>query len=112
MNHLFVSVDSQPLSVNVITHPVIIYDNNDNVIQQSFSSIFALKLNCYPLWFQAISLVSDQSSISEHVIIFPLLLNSKTQAESEAEISKKTLHHSAIQLPFTHTFAALQLHTS
>ena len=112
VDHSSVFMDPQSSSADVMVHPVTIHDDDDDVIQQSFSSASASRLSCYLLWFWAISLVSDQSSTSGHVTVPLSSSNSETQAGSETEISKEVSHHSAIQSPSAHTFAAQQLHAS
>ena len=113
MDHSSVSVDFQSSPADVVVHSVIIHDDDDDdVIQQSFSPASASRSSHYPLRSQAISPASDQPPTSGHVTVPPSLLNSETQAGSEAEISREVSHHSAIQSPSAHTFAVQQLHAS
>ena len=50
VNHSSVSVNPQPSSADVVTHPVTIHNDGDDVIQQSSSPAPALKSGHYPLW--------------------------------------------------------------
>ena len=49
MNYSSVSTDSQPSPADVIAHLIIIYNDNNDMIQQSFSSASVLKSSHYSL---------------------------------------------------------------
>ena len=77
MNHSSVSADPQPSSANVVMHLITIHNDDNDVIQQSFSPVSALKSSHYPLQFQVISLMSDQPPTSEHIIVLSSSSNSE-----------------------------------